>query len=193
MQAFTRFSCEVGHLKNVLPDEESLLLKGCISMKLDIHDIKSRLSQNAKIDFETCPVGGHNIHGNVERKIQEVQKSIKKTMLNERLSVIQWETCAAEIANRINDLPLALGNIVSDVETMDLITPNRLELGRNNDVSPSGCIKVISDSKKILETNQNIFNAWYENGLLSHARNIMYQSKWYRTECDLKKGDVVLF
>ena len=98
-------------------------------MKLDIRSIKSRLSQNANVDFKTCSVGGHNMHGKVERKIQEVKKSIKKTMLNERLSVIQWETCAAEIANRINDLLLAIGNIVSEFETIDLITPNRLKLG----------------------------------------------------------------
>ena len=54
-------------------------------MKLDIRDIKSRSSQNIKIDFETCPVGEYNMHGKVERKIQEVKKSIEKTMLNERL------------------------------------------------------------------------------------------------------------
>ena len=83
-------------------------------MKLDIRSIKSRLSQNANVDFKTCSVVGHNMHGKVERKIQEVKKSIGKTMLNKRLSVIQWETCAAEIANRISDLPLAVGNIVSD-------------------------------------------------------------------------------
>ena len=129
IQAFTRFSRDVGYPEKLLPDEESQLIKGCTSVKLDIHDIKSRLSRNAKIDFETCPVGGHNMHGKVERKIKEVKKSIKKTMLNERLSVIQWQTCAAEIANRINDLPQAIGNIVSDFETIDLITPNRLKLG----------------------------------------------------------------
>ena len=108
------------------------------------------------------------MHGKVERKIQEVKKLIQKTMLNERLSVIQWETCAAEIANRINDLPLAIGNIVSDFETIDLITPNRLKLGRNNDRNPSGSVKITSDLKKILEANQNIFNAWFENWLYSH-------------------------
>ena len=91
IQAFTRFSREVGYPEKLLPDEESQLIKGCTSVKLDIHDIKSRLSRNAKIDFETCPVGGHNMHGKVERKIQEVKKSIEKTMLKERLSVIQWE------------------------------------------------------------------------------------------------------
>ena len=53
-------------------------------MKLDICDIKSRLSQNIKIDFVRCPISGPNIHGKVERKIQEVKKSIEKTMLNFR-------------------------------------------------------------------------------------------------------------
>ena len=114
IQRFTRFSCENGYPKKLSPDEGSQLVKGCTSVKLDIRDFKSRLSQNLKIDFKTCLVCGHNIHGKLEHKIQEVKKSIEKTMLNERLSVIQWETCAVEIANRINDLPLAIGNIVSD-------------------------------------------------------------------------------
>ena len=95
--------------------------------------------------------------------------------------------------NKVNDLPLAIGNFVSDFETIDLITPNRLKLGRNNDRSPNGCVKITSDSKKILETNQNIFNAWFENWLLSHVPNIMHHTKWFRTESDLKEGDVALF
>ena len=39
---------------------------------------------------------------------------------------------------------------------MSLITPNRLKLGQKNDRSPSGCLRITSDSSKILETNQNI-------------------------------------
>ena len=53
-----------------------------------------------------------------------------------------------EIANRINYLPLELGNIVSDFKAMDLITPNRLTLGQNNDRSPSGCVKKFQIRRK---------------------------------------------
>ena len=53
-----------------------------------------------------------------------VKESLEKTISNQRLSVLQWETSAAEVWNAINDLPLALGNIVSDFENMDLITTN---------------------------------------------------------------------
>ena len=53
--------------------------------------------------------------------------------MKERLSILQWETLAAEISNSIDNLPLAIGNITGDLENLDLITPNRLRLGRNND------------------------------------------------------------
>ena len=52
------------------------------------------------------------------------------------MSVLRWETISGEVSNAINDLPLALGNIVSDFENMDVITTNRLKLGRNNERSP---------------------------------------------------------
>ena len=40
VQAFTRFACEVGYPKKLLPDEGSQLIKGCSTMKLEICDIK---------------------------------------------------------------------------------------------------------------------------------------------------------
>ena len=88
------------------------------------------------VDFATCPVGGHNYNGKVERRIKHVKESLEKTISNQRLSVLQWETISAEVSNATNDLPLALGNIVSDFENMDVITTNRLKLGRNNERSP---------------------------------------------------------
>ena len=56
--------------------------------------------------------------------------------MKERLSILQWETLAAEISNSINNIPLAIGKITGDLENLDLITPNRLQLGRNNDRRP---------------------------------------------------------
>ena len=85
------------------------------------------------VEFDTCPVGGYNINRKVERKIRHIKESLEKNLQNERLSIIQWETVSAEIGNAINDLPIALGNIVSYYENMDLITPNRLRLRKNNE------------------------------------------------------------
>ena len=54
-------------------------------MKLDFSDIKSRLQSNVNVGFEVCPARGHNMHGKVELKIQEVKKSIERTNSHERV------------------------------------------------------------------------------------------------------------
>ena len=125
--------------------------------------------------------------------ILEVKKSMERSIHNERLSMMQWETLVTEIANRINDLPIALGNIVSDFEMMDLITPNRLRLGRNNARSPCSPLVMNNNPVKLIEENKRIFEAWFENWLISHVPNLMTQPKWFKKDRDIKKGDLVLF
>ena len=193
IQAFIRFSCECGYPKRMLSDEGSQLKKAFESMELNYVDTKQQLHTEYHVDYEICPVGAHNVNGKVERKIKEVKKSLSKTLQNCRLSIMQWETISSEIANNINNLPLALGNVVSDFETMDLLTPNRLRLGRNNSRSPTGSMVVTSDPDKIFISNQAVYDTWFENWLLSHVPKLMSQPKWFSTDKDLQKGDVVLF
>jgi hypothetical protein len=90
-------------------------------------------------------------------------------------------------------MPLALGNYVSNFEEMDLITPNRLLLGRNNERSPVGSNQVSVDPKKIITTNNEIFNPWFENWLVSHVPKLIYQPKWFKNEFNLQIGDIILF
>jgi len=122
-----------------------------------------------------------------------VKSSIIKSLSNQRLSVIQWETVSSEIANSINDLPLALQGIVSDFDTMDLITPNRLKLGRNNDRSPTSPLTLSKSFSKIIETNQQIYDTWFDNWLINHVPKVIHQPKWFTQDRDLMVGDVVLF
>ena len=95
--------------------------------------------------------------------------------------------------NAISDLPLALGNIASDLENMDLITPNRLKLGRNNERSPVSPMKVVGNHLKVLEENKKIFNVWFETRLILHVPKLMDQPKWFCSDRDGKICDVVLF
>jgi len=193
VQAFIRFSCEVGYPKKVLTDAGSQIIKGCNDLKLNYHDLKFKLHHNVAVEFDVCPVGGHNMNGKVERKIREIKSSLERTLVEQRLSIIQWETISSEVANCINDLPLALGNIVSDFENMDIITPNRLRLGRNNNRSPVGTLQVTNNASKILKSNMMIFNSWFDNWLVSHVPKLINQPKWFRNDVDIKIGDVVLF
>ena len=193
LQAFIRFSCDVGYPKVLLIDEGSQLVKGCETMKFKFEDAQRKLYLNQQVDFEICPVGGHNFHGKVERKIRTIRDSIERSTQKDRLSIMQWETLSAQIANTINNLPIAMTKSVTDVENADLITPNRLKLGRNNDRSPIGTLSVTSDPQKIIHSNQQIFNSWFESWLICYVPKLMYHPKWFVNDTNLKKGDIVLF
>ena len=49
-------------------------------MKLEFYDIKHKLHARYGVEFETCPVGAHYMHGNVERKTRHVQESFMKVI-----------------------------------------------------------------------------------------------------------------
>ena len=76
---------------------------------------------------------------------------------------------------------------------MDLLTPNRLMLGRNNSRSPAGPLRVTNDPDKIIEQNADIMRVWFECWLVSHVPKLMEKPKWYNSDKDAQVGDVVLF
>ena len=190
--AFVRFSCRYGYPKSLLTDEGSQLVKGCNDMVISFTDLSHKLSFEYGVDFRTCPVGAHYMNGKAERKIYHVQRSMEM-MIGERFSIIQWETLVASISNSINNLPLGLGNKVESIETLDIITPNRLLLGRNNERSPTGCLSVVDDYSKMLHANARVFKAWFKAWLISYVPQLIQMTKWFKSDEQLQVGDVVLF
>ena len=75
----------------------------------------------------------------------------------------------------------------------DLLTPNRLLLGRNNDRSPTEPLSVSNDYDKIIRANKKIYDAWFECWLTAHVPSLMNQPKWFNNDTDIKPGDIVLF
>ena len=191
--AFIRFACRYGYPGNVYPDAGSQLLKGCKDMEISFSDLKHRLSVEYGVEFHPCPVGSHYYHGKVERKIQEIRKSIEKEVGKKRLSLIQWETLGQQISNSINNLPIGLGNKCDSLENLDLLTPNRLLLGRNNNRCPTAPLVLSSDVRKIVQTNQEIFSVWFRSWLISYVPTLVPQPKWFQTNKSISVGDVVLF
>ena len=192
-QAFTRFACDAGYPKSVFVDRGSQILKTYNNAKINFNDMKYKLHYNVDVEFELCPVDGHNYNGKVERRIREIKQSLTKSYNDQKLSVLQWETVASEIANCINDLPISLGNYVSDFESMDLITPNRLKLGRNNERSPVGPYELSNDPSKIVKANSLIYQSWFDSWLINHVPKLVNQPKWFKSDTDIRIGDVVLF
>ena len=193
LMAFSRFACEVGFPSKLLVDPGSQVVKGCEEMLLNMCNMRGALKRECGVDFDKCPVGGHNYQGKVERKIRVIKESISETAHLQRLSTLQWETLCSEIANSINNHPVAIGNETQDLESLDLITPNRLRLGRNNDRSPVGTLDLTDKIDRILKMNSDIFNTWWENWLVSALPKIVPKPKWFKNDEHLKVGDIVLF
>jgi hypothetical protein len=191
--SFSRFACEAGYPKQLLVDAGSQLVCGCDNMLISMCDVGGNLNREYGIQFEVCPVGGHNFHGRVERKIRTVRESLLKSVHNVRLSILEWETLCAEISNSINNLPIVIGNETDELENLDLITPNRLRLGRNNSRSPIGVMEVTDRVDRILQLHSGIFDSWWEAWLTSAVPKLVAQPKWFKNDEDLKVGDVVLF
>ena len=191
--AFIRFACRYGYPGNLYPDAGSQLLKGCKDMILSFSDLKYRLSTEYGVEFHPCPVGSHYYHGKVERKIREIRKCVEKELGNKRLSIIQWETLGQQISNSINNLPIGLGNNGDTLENLDLLTPIRLLLGRNNTRCPTAPLVLTNDVKKIVQTNKEIFNVWFRSWLVSYVPTLVPQPKWFQTNRHIAVGDIVLF
>ena len=192
VMSFIRFSCVYGCPYKLLPDAGSQLVKGCKSMKLTFTDIKNRLHEEGVV-FEVCPVGAHYMHGKVERKIRSVKETFAKCLQNEKLSGMEWETLGDQVANSMNNLPIGLRSETKDLENVDLLTPNRLLLGRNNNRGPVGPLRVTEDVGKIIDQNEKLVKAWFRAWLISYVPNLIIQPKWFRSDRDPKIGDVVLF
>ena len=193
VEAFIRMSCYAGYPKFLLADQGSQVVNACETMKLSFKDVKDRLHREQCVEFDTCPVGGHNMHGKVERKIRDVRASLNKTVHNERFSILQWETLLCQISNSINDMPIGYKNYSNDLESIGLLTPNRLKLGRNNDRSPAEPLIVTGKCNKFLQENERIFNSWFEHWLISYIPKLVHHPKWFQSDTELSVGDIVLF
>ena len=54
-------------------------------------------------------------------------------------------------------------------------------------------MKPSSDPRKIIQSNSDIFQAWFESWIISYVPTLIQQPKWFKSDEDVKTGDVILF
>ena len=73
------------------------------------------------------------------------------------MTALQWETLFSKVVNTLFNLPIAKGNATATGNLgLEIITANRIKLGRNNFRSLEGDgihIDLNADAAKILENN----------------------------------------
>ena len=165
VQPYTRFSYVRGHVRILLVDEGKILVCGASELSIDWLNVQHKLSTNKKIIVEVSPVGDPQEHGKVERKIKQIKLTIAKAVEGEWCTSLEWQTLFGVISSSINNLPIchemsSMSGVKNEVTSLDLIMPNRLLLGRNNNVSPVGSLVIPRNQRKILRNNPEIFNVW---------------------------------
>ena len=195
LMAYTRFSSKHGHPEKLFIDEGGQLLKGCKEIEFNIIDVAKSLDSKYRvgIEFSSCPVGGHNVHGMVERSIKEVKKIFTAVYSGLKLSIMGYETAFAWTANEINCLPVCLGSRYENLDHLDLITPSRLLYGRNNRRAPGGFSRMSTPSKMI-EDMELVFESWWKVWKDERLIDFIPQPrKWRSGGYEPKPGDLVIF
>jgi hypothetical protein len=97
------------------------------------------------------------------------------------------------IANDLNNIPICLGSNFKDLGELDLLTPNRLLLGRNNRRSLSGPCTVDVPSR-MLEAAEAVFSSWWSLWNDTKLSDFVCKPpKWFRSSPNLEVGDIVIF
>lgn len=195
IQAYTRFAARFCHPQRLYPDEGSQLIHACKEMELSWVDVAHSLNADhgVGVEFHPCPVGGHNVHGVVERSVQEVKKLFNTVYRGVKLDLLGFETAFGWISNELNNLPICIGSRYRDLDHLDLLTPNRLIHGRANKRALSGCCMIGSPSS-MLARMEDVFQAWwkawYDEKLVDF---IAKPTKWLKSDRPLQVGDIVIF
>ena len=77
------------------------------------------------------------------------------------MDITAIETAFCWISNQLNNLPLCLGNRTSNLDSVDLITPSRLILGRASTRASGGYAR-ISPPSRLVEKMDLVFQGWWK-------------------------------
>ena len=195
VQAYNRHAFRHGHPVKVYVDAGSQLLKACEQAELSWTEIAHLISSHYGVGFEyeVCPPHAHYMHGAVERSIKEVKRLLNNTFIGLKLHLLAFETALAFCCNQLNNLPICLGSRVDHLGHRDVLTPNRLIMGRNNKRSPASITHVPSNSR-LAEQLEAIEKSWWKIWESERLVDFVPQPpKWNRTNNSVAVGSIVIF
>ena len=196
--ALQTHSCTHGVPAEVFVDNGSQL-KALNRARFSLQDVDVRLHDSLGLRVHVSNAKSHEERGRVERRIGLIRSMLERLTKGDCPSMtgLQWQSTFAMVANMIDNLPLAKGNPSNSNEFgFEILTANRLKLGRNNQrsLAESGAtLDMAPRLTDILERNREIQRSWYQL-FMDQIHLLMYKPpKWEATGRLPKEGDVVLF
>ena len=196
IQALERHSARYAVPKKLYVDNGTNLIK-LKDVSFSLRDFSFNLQDSCGIEVMVSVAKAHEDQGRVERRVRELRKSLEKLRDSAPppKTHIAWETTFAQISNQLNDLPMAKsGTSKVNDPFWDVITPNRLILGRNNNRSLQGRMKIDygPDLDLLVQKNEKIMSAWFKI-FSDRVHHLMPRPRKWLTTSKIEKGDVVMF
>ena len=193
VQALERHASRYGMPGMIFVDSGTQLEK-LKDTKFDLRAVDGARYREMTFKVTVATPKAHEQMGRVERKIRVLRDMLEKLSSTTECcnTLIGWETVFARIASQVDDLPIARGSASASTDLgWEIITPNRLKLGRNNHRNLDGEIVLDNSPQVQLDRNREIFEGWYT---LFLDRLHLLVPRAGRTEGQrVKLGDVVLF
>ena len=196
VEGLTRLSCEAGFPKIVFCDQDPPVLSAMRHSQSQFRDLQHQLHRQHGIEFEVCPVSGHNMHGTVERIIRSIQESMEECNFKKLiLHATSLQTVLKVIENQYNNLPLGYHYHQDQDNTplLKILTPNMLRVGRINSRSLDGPVRLPDKYREQLEAVEQAYDSWFRIWHESYLPKLIYKPKWFKTDQDLQEGDLVYF
>ena len=164
-----------------------------------IRDVDAFLYDSRGIRIFVATPKAHEHRGRIENKVKLFRNILDRTVLDNKFSftVIEWETIFAKMANALDDIPIAKGNSsnVADLG-FEILTPNKLKLGRNNyrSIHLDGKLLDPALPSDLLDKNRKIMSTFFQT-LVDRLHFLQFKpKKWQNSDVRLPvQNDIVLF
>ena len=193
--ALERHSNRYGVPRHAYVDAGSQLV-ALQNAKFQLRDVDLALHDNLGMSVKVSNPKSHEERGRVEAKVKVLRSMLMKLSINTNRSMttVSWETLFSKIANDVDNLPICKGKS-SNLHDFgfEIITPNRLKLGRNNSRSlDDGFVLDGTTEVQLLEICRKYKQVWYQI-LLDRLHHLIPKcNKWLKTD-EVTIDDIVIF
>lgn len=192
VQAIERHGARYGVPAHLFVDSGTQLEK-LQDASFQLRDIHTTTSTH-RFQVTVAVPKAHKQQGRVEAKIKIMRKMLTawSNSCNECNTLMGWETLFARVASAIDDVPIARGSASAPNDLgWEIITPNRLKIGRNNYRQLDGPIKLDNCPQTQLDRNRLLTSTWYE--IFIKRLSLLIPPPEKKSDLQPSVGDVVLF
>ena len=196
LQAMERHSSRYG-VPGVVYVDNGTQLVALENAHYNLRDFQLRVHDSLGLNVLVSTAKSHEARGRAEAKVKILRSMLEKLSItaDSCMTAVQWETLFSKISNQINDLPIAKGTSTNVNDPgWQIITANRLMLGRNNNRTLEGSFDLSKGSgmSNLLKRNKEIQTLWYQIFIDKLHHLIPRPQKWNKSE-PISSGDICLF